>query len=170
RFVNKMLYKDFFKQVILLFQNGEGEPKEIYRKLNEMLKPAKDEYWMNHYNFGKSSSSPSYLLGVQRIDDIIVNVITPFVYLYADVFSRRSLKEIVTNFYKQLKTSPDNSVVKLVNSQVIKSRKININTPAMEQAAVQLYNFYCVRERCGECRIGKQVFKETGYEYKIIFY
>jgi hypothetical protein len=135
-----------------------------------MLKPAGDEYWMNHYNFGKKSSAPAQLLGAQRIDDIAVNVITPFLYLYADVFAKRSLKNRVIDFYTGLKIKPDNSIVKLIQSQIIRQRKIQLNTPASEQAAIQLYNFYCARERCKECDIGKAVFKDTGYEYKIIFY
>ena len=169
-FILKIFNNDLFRQIVLLFQDNEIEPKEIYKNLAGLLKPGRDEYWMNHYNFGKISSAPSKLLGMQRVDDMIVNVIIPFLYLYADVFARRSLKNRVIDFYTKLKTKPDNSIVKLIQSQVIKKRKIPINSPAGEQAAVQLYNFYCARERCKDCSIGKIVFKDTGFEYKIIFY
>jgi len=170
QFIIKLIKEDLLKEIILLFQNNELEPKGIYKYLAMFLKPGKDEYWNNHYNFGKKSSKPESLLGAQRIDDIIVNVITPLVYLYADVFTKRSLKNRIIELYTKLKTNPDNSIVKLVESQVIKKRNISINTPAMEQAAIQLFNFYCARERCKECNIGKKVFKDSGYEYKIIFY
>ena len=170
QFILKLLNNDLFRQIIVLYQNNELEPKELYKHLSTLLKPGRDEYWMNHYNFGKWSSAPAQLLGGQRIDDIAVNVITPFLNLYADVFAKRSLKNRVIDFYTRLKTKPDNSIVKLVKKQVVKKRNIAINSPAMEQAAIQLYNFYCARDRCRECDIGKVVFKDTGYEYKIIFY
>jgi len=170
QFILKILNNDLFRQIVVLFQDNEIEPKEIYKHLSQLLKPGRDDYWMNHYNFGKISSAPAQLLGAQRIDDMVVNVITPFLYLYADVFARRSLKNRVIDFYTKLKTKPDNSIVKLIQSQVIKKRKISINTPASEQAVIQLYNFYCARDRCKDCSIGKFVFKDTGFEYKIIFY
>jgi len=170
QFILKLINEDLLKDVILLFQNNELEPKEIYRYLTMFLKPAKDDYWDNHYNFGKKSAKPGRLLGMQRIDDIIVNVITPMIYLYSDIFAKRNLKNRVIDFYTGLNTKPDNSVVKLINTQITQKRKIAINTPAMEQAAIQLFNFYCTRERCNDCAIGKKVFKDSGYEYKIIYY
>ncbi len=170
QFISKLVKEDLLKEIILLFQNNELEPKDIYKYLKMFIKPANDSYWNSHYNFGKSSSSPAGLLGTQRIDDIIVNVITPFVYLYADIFSKRSLKNRLVEFYFELKTKPDNSVVRLVSSQVVGRQKTVINSPAMEQAAIQLYNFYCTRQRCKECDVGKSVFKDTGYEYRIIYY
>jgi len=170
QFIIKLINEDLLKEVILLFQNNELEPKEIYKYLAMFIKPVKDEYWDSHYNLGKKSAKSERLLGAQRIDDIIVNVITPLLFIYSDIFAKRNLKNRVLDFYTGLKTNPDNSVVKLINSQIIKRRKININTPAMEQAAIQLFNFYCTRERCDYCVIGKKVFKDSGYEYKIIYY
>ena len=170
QFIIKLVKEDLLKEIILLFQNNELEPKEIYRYLTMYLKPGKDEYWNKHYNFGKSSAKAVYLLGSQRIGDIIVNVITPLVYLYSDIFAKRNLKDRVIDFYTKLKIFTDNSIIKLVQSQVIKKRNIKIDNPAMEQAGIQLYTFYCTRERCDECVIGKTVFKDTGYEYRIIYY
>ena len=64
----------------------------------------------------------------------------------------------VLNFYSNLKIKPDNSVLRVIERQVLNNRSIKINSPAMEQASLQLYNFFCTRERCNECAIGKQVF------------
>jgi hypothetical protein len=69
-----------------------------------------------------------------------------------------------------LKIKPDNSIIKLISEQLIKQRKIRIDSHAKEQSVIQLYNFYCIREKCRECKIGKNVLSEKGYEYKIIFY
>ena len=99
-----------------------------------------------------------------------MNVIIPVVYLYAAVFEKRTVQKNVMEFYNSLKFNQSNSVLDVIENQVLKERKIKINTPAFEQAAIQLYNFYCVRERCSKCKIGEQAFKNKGYEYKIIFY
>ena len=168
--IGKLLNENLFRDIILEFKNPGFKIKECSRNLSQLLSPVKDSYWSGHYNFGKASKSQSNLIGKERINDIIVNVIIPVVYLYAAVFEKRTVQKNVMEFYNSLKFNQSNSVLDVIENQVLKERKIKINTPAFEQAAIQLYNFYCVRERCSKCKIGEQAFKNKGYEYKIIFY
>ncbi len=135
-----------------------------------MFEPMYDDYWSTHYDFGKMSKTGYKLIGEQRINDIIINVIIPFVYLYSIFFEKKTVKANVLDFYRNFKNKPDNSIVKVIERQILNKNKININTPAIEQAAIQLYNFYCVRGRCNECKIGGDNMRNSGYEYKIIFY
>ncbi len=166
----KLLNEDLFKNIILSFEGGKFNIKDCYKTLTALFKPRGDKYWEIHYDFGKASKSQNKLIGKQRIEDIIVNVIIPLVYLYASEFKNSIVKNNVISLYQEQKIKPDNSIVNVIQKQIIKNRKIEIDTPAREQAAIQLYNFYCMRERCNDCMIGKSVFKDTGYEYKIIFY
>ncbi|MCI0450321.1 MAG: DUF2851 family protein [Chlorobi bacterium] len=168
--VIKIINEDLFKNIINCFQIEDFILKKSCKVLVNSLKPAEDSYWFKHYDFGKESKIGFKLLGKQRINDIIVNVIIPIVYFYSIIFKDALIKENVLELYNKLEVKPDNSIINLLSKQVIKNRGIKINTPAIEQALIQLYNFYCVRERCSECEIGKRVFKDSGYEYKIIFY
>jgi hypothetical protein len=166
----KLLNEDLFKKIILAFEGNKFNIKDCCKTLSALFKPKADKYWETHYDFGKASKSQNKLIGKQRIDDIIVNVIVPLVYLYASEFKNSAVKNNILSLYNNQNIKPDNSVVNVIRKQVIKNRKVKIDTPAYEQAAIQLYNFYCMRERCNECMIGKSVFKDSGYEYKIIFY
>ena len=166
----KILNEDLFKNIIKCFQTDEFNFKKSYKILANLFKPADDKYWSEHYDFGKESKTEFKLLGNQRINDIIINVIIPLVFLYSTFFKDNTIKRNVIEMYNKLEINPDNSIINLMQKQILKSRGLKINSPAMEQAVIQLYNFYCVRERCKECEIGKRVFKDTGYEYKIIFY
>jgi len=166
----KIIKEDFLKKVILVYQNNNFDVKSAFKELEGLFKPQYDQYWSQHYTFGKQAKSVFTLLGKQRINDIIINVVIPFVYLYSTIFDKKLMNKNVLTFYNNLKIKPDNSVLKVIDRQILNNRNIKINSPAMEQASIQLYNFFCTRERCNECEIGKQVFKDKGYEYKIIFY
>jgi hypothetical protein len=166
----KLLYDDLLKNIILVFKDNYKNSENCLRQLIKLFKPQTDSYWNYHYNFGKQINIKLRLLGQQRETDIISNVIIPFVYLYAEIFKDDLIKKNILKFYSELKISSDNSIIKLVYRQVLKEKKIRINSPALEQGALHLYHFYCLQEKCNKCVIGKQVFKESGFEYKMIFY
>lgn len=165
----KMLNENLFKNIIIEFKRDNFEIKDSHKNLLKLFEPETDIYWSSCYDFGKKSKSSYKLIGTQRINDIIVNVILPVVYLYSNIFEKDSVKANVLAFYSQFRIKPENSIINVMEKQVLSSSKIRINTPALEQAAVQLYNFYCIREKCTECFIGK-TYKRTGFQYKIIFY
>lgn len=163
-----ILYRGLFKEIITTF--SETEPNKVHKKLIQLLKPSRDEYWETHYDLGKMSSAKNKLMGGQRTNDVITNVLIPLTAYYAEEFNDKKLLLNVMNFYHSMKLKPDNSVVKVIEVQALKPHKLKLSSPAMEQAAIQLYNFYCMRERCGNCAIGKRLDVNEGYEYKIIFY
>ena len=172
----KILNESLFRRVILEFDNKEFKVRKAYLNLLSLFKLNIDKsseggYVGDYLSFLDREGNLKYkYIGKERITDIIVNVISPLVYLYSKVFDKILLKENVFSLYNSLKIRTDNSVLNVIESQLLKNRKIRINSPAMEQASIQLYNFYCMRERCLECKIGQKVFANSGYEYKIIFY
>jgi hypothetical protein len=170
KLILKLLKENLFKNIILEFKKDNFKVKDTHKNLVKLFEAETDTYWSSHYDFGKKSRTSFKLIGKQRINDIIVNVILPVVYLYSNIFEKDSVKANVLAFYSQFRMKPENSVIIVIDKQVLNSSKIKINTPALEQAAIQLYNFYCVRSRCNECKIGEKVLVNKGYEYKIIFY
>jgi hypothetical protein len=166
----KLIEENLFKNIILEFKAADFNVKDCHKNLAKLFEPKEDSYWNSHYNFGKKSKTFNKLIGLQRINDIISNVVLPVVYLYSVVFEKAAVKTNVLSFYHQYKIKPENTVVSVIEKQVLIRSRIQINTPALEQAAVQLYNFYCIRNRCTECRIGENLLINKGYEYKIIFY
>jgi hypothetical protein len=166
----KIVNEKLFRNLILEFKADEFNVKACSQTLFNYLESEHDNYWSSHYNFGKQSKTSSRLIGRQRINDIIVNVLIPLVYLYSVIFEKPAVKKNILTFYNHFTFKPENSILKVVQNQVLKQRTIKIDTPAFEQAAIQLYNFYCVRGNCSQCKIGEHAFSPDGYEYKIIFY
>ena len=174
--VKKIIEFDLFKQIIQLFSFQNIDLKITERKIKELFIPADDEFWYYNYKltgtinrFG-GKTKPIKLIGKERINDIISNVIIPFVYLYSGVFDDKNIQENVLSFYISHKVSVSNSVSKTIFEQLLKNKEIKVNTSAIEQATIQLYNFYCSREKCDECKVGTGFVREKGYEYRIIFY
>lgn len=167
--VYRFLFNNFLKELIYLF-NNEVNSKKLFSGLSELFTPRKDNYWQNHYDLGKLSKNKNKLGGLKRITDVIINVVIPFAFLYGETFNKKNIIQSSINLYNESKITPDNNIIRLMNSQLLKGRKIKLNTPAFEQAVIQLYNFYCTREKCSNCEIGKRVSSNKGFDYKIIYY
>jgi hypothetical protein len=166
----KILKYGLFKAIISEFEPVSQKPAKIHKNLVTLLLPERDEYWNNHYDFGKLSKKKNVLLGMQRIDDIIINVLLPLVYLYSRVFELPDIKNNLFNVYRFLKIKPGNSVLNVMESQLLNRFDIEINTPSVEQGVIQLYNFFCTRQKCRECEIGRNIKDKSGFDYKIIYY
>lgn len=168
--VYRLLYEDMFRSIINIFNNPGFSVKNAYSQLQDLLHPGIDDYWKSHYDLGKRSAGEKVLAGKQRIGDMIINVILPTALLYADEFNKPVIKENALNIYTRHRVKTDNNITRILSSQLLGDKGIRLNSPSMEQGAIQLYNFYCTRENCGKCEIGKQVFEKKGYDYRIIYY
>ena len=166
----RMMNENLFRNIISIFNNPGFNVKNAFSEIQKLLEPGYDEYWQSHYDLGKKSAGKKVLGGKQRISDIIINVILPVAFLYSVEFKIPDIKENALRLYSGYRIKADNNITKVIAAQLLKNKDIKLNTPALEQGAIQLYNFYCTRENCGKCEIGKQVFEKKGYDYRIIYY
>jgi hypothetical protein len=108
-------------------------------------------------------------IGAERINNIVVNVLLPMVYLYSVYFENMNLRNRIEFYYKKVNyKDAGNEITRVMEKQL----DLNINFLADEQALIHLHNFFCVKGKCKECDIGKIVFeKERDVEpLKIILY
>ena len=154
----------------MLFSDQDFAYDKCEKILNELLKSDDDPYWNYNYRFGKAANNKFNLAGKDRIADIITNAIIPLVYLYAQIFKNDTIRSNILDFFKRQKIYNKNSILWIVWKQLLKPKGILLNTSAIEQAVIQLYNFYCSRGRCDQCKIGMSFVKEKGFDYRIIFY
>jgi hypothetical protein len=162
----EIIYNDFFKKIIRIFDNGEN----ILENLINLFKEAEvSYYWKHHYNFGKKSSSETKTAGKDRIRDIISNVLLPLVYHYSVSFLKPDLQKRTMNFYfNEKQKSGGNEITRVMEKQL----GVTVRTLADEQALIQLHNYYCIKDKCSNCGIGKLVFsnEKVNEPLKIILY
>jgi hypothetical protein len=110
-------------------------------------------YWDNHFLFDKSSSFHMKRIGETMIDLIIINLISPFIFLYGQETGNEILKERALKYLEELKPEKN----KIVRGW----SKINIKAISAKhsQALLQLKSEYCNHKRCLDCRIGHSILK-----------
>ena len=132
---------------------------------------AASEYWETHWRFPKHDrlpqcDSPTDLksgtvglsyhgsrktpkhLGDTTIDVLIINAVTPLLFCYGKLHKDESVCETAMQFLEDTEAE-DNAVIRHYAQCGIKAEN------AMRtQALLHLYNMYCKRKRCLECRIG----------------
>ena len=135
--------------------------EKLGKKIKEIRKyfnVSANGYWKNHYTFGKPASrNLTQLIGKSRIDEITINVIIPFLFLYARTYKDIELRSATEELYSALAAPADNNITRKIDEELLSGTRKKSNAPVY-QGKIQLYKFYCREERCSECNIGKMVF------------
>jgi hypothetical protein len=135
----------------MCFKNSKNPVKDLRDIFLSVQFP---EYWKNHGDFGKHSAEQKSIIGRERIFMIFVNVILPLVYLYSKSFGDEDLFIKIKKLYNKQKDASKNSVISAMMGQY----GIKPSTVSESQGMIHLHNFYCVKQNCGECKIGEKVF------------
>lgn len=109
-------------------------------------------YWNTHYQFiNEESSEKIKRIGINTINNIIINVIVPFTFVYGKSKQDESLINKSLNLLENVK-SENNSIIKKWTELGLKS------TNAMQtQSLIELKNNYCSQKKCLNCSIGNQI-------------
>lgn len=164
-FCRELLFNNFLRRVILCFEKGKNIKRDL---MNLFLDIQFSDYWKKHYIFGREVSKSMKSIGGDRISDIIINVVIPLMYLYSEKFDKKDLTEKILNYYSTVKEKSDNEITRVMQEQL----GYRVNTISEKQGLIHLHNFYCVKVKCNNCPIGKQVFGEGSSSgiLKIILY
>jgi hypothetical protein len=156
--VDRMIRKPILDWLIDLTRNpGMGAKQKLKEIRTYFIIPATG-YWKWHYTFGKKASRPIInLIGRNRIDEIIINVLIPFLILYARTYKNAGLRLSGDTLLDNLLAPGVNTVTRTIDAELL--RRAPVRGKASDyQGKIQLYTFYCREERCGECEIGQALF------------
>lgn len=113
-----------------------------------------NDYWATHFLFEKASKYQKKTLGSTSIDIIIINAIVPVLFCYGIMHDDQKLKDKSINFLGELK--PENNLV--VRSFI--KMGLSVRDAQQSQATMHLYERYCRRRRCLECRVFTAIIKD----------
>lgn len=117
--------------------------------LQKLLQVKTSTYWNTHYNFDRLAETHSvHAIGSSAIDNLIVNAIVPFVYLYGKFHNKSSFTEAAITMLKQI-SPEDNHIIRKW-----KTLKIVPENALESQALIELFNEYCSNKKCLFCSIG----------------
>ncbi len=127
-----------------------------YERLSEIEKlfnVSASSYWNRHYRFNKSSANRKKQLGSSAIQNIIINTIVPFLFVYGEQHNQHHLKDRALDFLERIKPE-SNSIITNWNKMGVFPRS------AFEsQALIQLKNCYCKNKKCLNCHLGTKLVK-----------
>lgn len=139
------------------FANLIYRSSNLFSKIIEGMDPASllacetSEYWLTHYRFAKQSPKRKKTLGGDSINNIIINTIAPFIFIYG---KQKGEEEYTDRALALLeKTFPEKNSI-ITNWQELGVRAKNA---CETQALLQLKNEYCSKKRCLECSVGAKL-------------
>lgn len=139
--------------------------REKVKLIRQYLTVPAAGYWKNHYTFGKKASRGlTQLIGKSRVDEITINVILPYLFLYARTYKDIDLRSYTEELYSFLPAPAQNYVTRKIDAELLNGERTKTNAPEY-QGKIQLYKFYCREERCGECEVGKKIWPAEHAEY-----
>lgn len=157
----RILYKIINENYTSKLINGfiqQTTVEESKNFLKEFLIVKSEGYWQKHFVFDLPSKSSSYyFIGSSRADEIIVNVILPFLTLYFEIFNKTSERKKVLEIFANLHQETGNSLTDNLGREL--GVKDFIKKSIYYQGIIELYKNKCNKNLCKECMIGKKVFE-----------
>jgi len=125
---------------------------ESVKELQQLFVVQASEYWNSHYQFDIAAKDHSKKkIGVNTINNIIINVVVPFTFVYGKAKQNETMSNKSLNFLQSIKAE-NNIIIKKWEEIGIKS------TNAMHtQSLIELKNNYCSKKKCLNCSIGNQI-------------
>jgi hypothetical protein len=135
------------EKVVGAVESG-GDPATFFSEI-------RDDYWSYHFTLGgKTQSRASELIGFGRAQEIVVNIVLPFVAAHAQNNGDAKLYEAAKAGYSRLPAAPSNSIVRLAASQLFESAPLtrrSVKTTRQQQGLMQIFHDFCVNDKSG-CR------------------
>lgn len=126
---------------------------ENVEDLRKLMNVDVSEYWHTHYVFGKPSKFQNKHLGTNAIDNLIINTIVPFLFVYGKQKNEEKYMERSLHFLEQIE-GENNSII-----QKFKNLNLPVKNAYSTQALLQLKNEYCVYKKCLSCQVGNYLLK-----------
>lgn len=149
RLVYEILFENLIKKIFEILRR-EQSLYEYIQLLQSLFIVKADGYWSEYYDCGKKASEKfKYFIGINRADEIIMNVVLPFAYIYADIFQKQEIKQKTIQIFSYYSIKENNSITnKLSEILQIKSDKAVIY-----QGLLELYRNWCCKRKCSQCAI-----------------
>ncbi len=128
---------------------------EELKEVEKLFSIAASPYWDEHYRFNRSSVKRKKQLGNFATQNIIINTIVPFLFVYGEQHNQHHLKDRALDFLEGINAES--------NSIITNWHKMGVvpNSAFESQALIQLKNCYCKTKKCLNCHLGTKLVKKS---------
>ncbi|MBL0328568.1 MAG: DUF2851 family protein [Bacteroidetes bacterium] len=124
-------------------------------ELKNLMNVSVSDYWENHFVLDKPSNQKSKHLGEESINNIIINTIVPFLFVYG---KQKDDEKYIARALSFLEQTPgeNNTII-----QKWETLGVSTKTAHTTQALLQLKTEYCNPKKCLNCSIGNYLLKNS---------
>jgi hypothetical protein len=126
-----------------------------YKELQQLLDVGCSGYWLQHYQFDKTSPSREKRLGRDSVNLLVINTVVPFMFALGRQKDDQAIKDKALQLLQELRGEL-NSVTKKWASL-----GMDVRSAAQSQALIELKNNYCDLKKCLTCRIGNTLIRNA---------
>lgn len=156
RILHKIIKYDLINVMLKKFIEIHNHKVLINSVRNLFVIPA-DGYWVKHFVFDKPAAEDiKYFIGSSRADEILANVILPFVYVYFELTGKKHCSQKILRVLSDVILNTENNLVKEISESLnlIDASKRTV----YYQGMIELFRSFCTKDKCSECKIGQKVF------------
>lgn len=124
-------------------------------ELKKMMDVSVSEYWHSHFMLDRKSNNKPKHLGDESINNIIINTIVPFLFVYGKQKDDERYVNKALLFLEET-LGENNSIIRKWEEL-----GVPVKTAHSTQALLQLKNEYCNNKKCLSCSIGNYVLKNS---------
>lgn len=124
-------------------------------KIRKLFDVHASAYWDTHYRFNKTSAKSRKNLGESAFQNIIINTVVPFLFVYGDYHNRQPLKDKALDFLEKISSEK--------NAIISNWEKLGVTVASAfdSQALIQLKNSYCTPKKCLNCQLGVKLISQS---------
>ncbi len=123
------------------------------KEIKTLLNITANDYWHYHYVFDEITVFKEKHIGMQMINNILINTIIPIVFAYGLFNKEESYKNKALQWLEAIEAEKNNITT------AYKQLGIENNNAFDSQALIQLKNEYCNKKRCLDCAVGNRLLK-----------
>ncbi len=123
------------------------------REIRKLFQVAASPYWNTHFRFNLPSPEQEKHLGNEATDNLIINTLVPFIFVYGDQTHADHLKDRALMWLDKIPAEGNSVISRWAALGAIPESAFE------SQALLQLKNKYCDKRRCLECHIGAKLVK-----------
>jgi hypothetical protein len=127
----------------------------VLTELRSLLDVSVSEYWETHYLFDRPTAKKSKHLGEEGVNNIIINTIVPFLFVYGKQKNEEKYVERALQLLEETAAEQNTLIGRW------KELKVPAGNAYATQALLQLKNEYCSRKKCLSCNIGNYLLKNS---------
>ncbi len=124
-----------------------------YEELKALLTVTANDYWHYHYRFDEPSPFKEKVLGLEMVNNLIINTMVPVVFAYGCVMNDQEAKNKALHWLEATPAEHNR-----ITSKWEALGLLNL-TAYDSQAFIELYKIHCLSKDCLKCAIGNALLK-----------